>query len=270
MKTILSSAQHGLEGTIDLMAKHWDAGQYQNSYGFVRQFGKDVLAMLAPQPGESILDAGCGTGQLTAEIAQSGANVLGVDASREMIVQARQNFPNLQFAVEDLRELPFEAQFDAVFSNAVLHWVQPAGQAAAAIARALKPGGRFVAELGGCGNVAQIVAAAEGAWKLVADGPPPHSPWYYPTLGEYASLLEFSGLEVTFATLFDRPTPLEGGSEGLARWYDMFGRHWTNALPAEARAGFVAAAVGAASPGLLRDGQWTADYRRLRVTARKL
>jgi trans-aconitate methyltransferase len=249
--------------------KLWDAATYQHSYGFVWQFGKDLVGLLAPEPGESILDAGCGTGQLTSEVARSGATVLGVDASREMIAQARQNFPDLSFAVEDLRNLPFQSEFDAVFSNAVLHWVQPAGKAATAVAAALKPGGRFVAELGGHGNVAQIIAAAEGAWKSVDDGPPPPSPWYYPSIGEYTSLLELCGLETTFATIFDRPTPLEGGEDGLARWLAMFGSNWTNALPPESRAAFIAATVRLAAPALLRDGSWTADYRRLRIVARK-
>jgi len=251
------------------VTQQWNAGLYQQSYGFVWEFGKELLGMLAPRAGESILDVGCGTGQLTAEIARAGAAVVGIDRSPAMIEEARKNFPEVRFHVEDVRALPYDGEFDAVFSNAVLHWVQPAEAAVAAMARALKPGGRLVAELGGRGNVAETIRAAEEAWKSVADGPPPSHPWYYPGVGDYASLLERHGMEVTFALLFDRPTPLEGGAQGLERWYEMFGSHWTAALAPEKRVAFLRAAEEIASVKLLRDGGWTADYRRLRVTARK-
>jgi trans-aconitate methyltransferase len=251
------------------VTQQWNAGLYQQSCGFVWQFGKELLGMLAPQAGESILDLGCGTGQLTAEIASAGAAVLGIDRSPAMIEEARKNFPMVRFQVGDVRTLPYEHEFDAVFSNAVLHWVQPAEAAVAAMARALKAGGRLVVEMGGHGNVAEIIRASEEAWKSVADGPPPVHPWYYPGIGEYASLLERHDLEVTFALLFDRPTPLEGGAQGLEHWYKMFGSHWTGALPEEKRVAFLRVAEEIASAKLQRDGVWTADYRRLRVTARK-
>ncbi|HUK19525.1 MAG TPA: class I SAM-dependent methyltransferase [Bryobacteraceae bacterium] len=251
------------------MSQQWNAGLYQQSYGFVWQFGQELIGMLAPQAGETILDVGCGTGQLTAAIARSGAAVVGIDLSPAMVGQARANFPSLCFRVEDVRALPYDGEFDAVFSNAALHWVQPADAAAAAIARALKPGGRLVAELGGRGNVSQIIRAAEGAWAAVAEGPPPQHPWYYPSIGEYASLLERFGLEVTSAFLFDRPTPLEGDAAGLAHWFEMFGGTWTGALSPEQRPRFLNAAERLAADKLLRDGVWTVDYRRLRVAARK-
>jgi trans-aconitate 2-methyltransferase len=248
------------------MTQQWNADLYQQSHSYVWEFGKDLLAMLAPQPGETILDAGCGTGQLTAEIARTGARVTGIDASASMIDQARRIYPNVAFEIEDVRAMKYDAQFDAVFSNAVLHWVRPPEAAAAAMARALKPGGRLVVEFGGRGNVTEIVRAAEAAWESVADMPAPELPWYYPAIPEYSSMLENCALEVTFAALFDRPTPLEGG---LGRWYEMFGAHWMAALTQEQRAAFVARAEREAAGKLLRDGLWTADYRRLRVMARK-
>ena len=131
----------------------WNAEQYQAGYSFVWQYGRDLLGLLAPQPGERILDAGCGTGQLTAEIAASGAEVTGIDSSAAMIEQARRNAPTVRFEVGDIRHLPYRAEFDAVFSNAVLHWVPEADEAAESFARALKPGGRVVIEMGGRGNV---------------------------------------------------------------------------------------------------------------------
>jgi hypothetical protein len=126
-----------------------------------------------------------------------------------------------------------------------------------------------VAEFGGRGNVAAIIGAAEAAWQSLGAGPLPPRPWFYPSIAEYASLLEGCGLEVTFAALFDRPTPLEGGAQGLARWIEMFGGAWTAALPPEKDAEFRGEAVRLAAPRLLRDGVWIADYRRLRVVARK-
>ncbi|HKE26110.1 MAG TPA: methyltransferase domain-containing protein [Bryobacteraceae bacterium] len=251
------------------MSQQWNAGSYQQNYGFVWQFGRDVLGLLEPKAGERILDVGSGTGQLTAEIAQAGANVTGIDRSAAMVEQARKNFPGIDFRVEDVREIAYDGEFDAVFSNAVLHWVQPAEAAVTAIARALKPGGRLAVELGGHGNVAEIIRASEEALADVTGGAPPESPWYYPGIAEYASLLEHHGLEVTFASLFDRPTPLEGGAAGLERWYEMFCRHWTAGLTTAQREKFVRAAEQLVAHKLLRDGTWTADYRRLRVGARK-
>lgn len=251
------------------MAQQWNAALYQQSHSFVWEFGRDLIGLLAPKPGERILDVGCGTGQLTAEIARSGAEVVGVDSSPAMVEQARSNFPALTFRAEDVRTLVFDGAFDAVFSNAVLHWVQPPDVAAAAMARALKPGGRMVAEFGGHGNIAAMVRATEAAWAAVAGGPPPPSPWYNPSIAEYASLLEQAGLEPTYAVLFDRPTPLEGGPAGLARWYEMFGAHWTSPLGPEQRARLLETAERAAAPQLLQDGGWIADYRRLRIVARK-
>jgi SAM-dependent methyltransferase len=243
------------------MSTDWNPSLYQDRHAFVWQYGRDLIELLAPVAGERILDVGCGTGQITAETANSGADVVGVDRSPAMIEQALANFPAIRFEVQDVRALPYEAGFDAVFSNAALHWVKDAGAAAASIARALKPGGRFVAEFGGKGNVQAILDAV---WHS-ANAPHEH-PWYFPSVGEYASLLEECGLEVGYAVLFDRPTKLEG-VQGLRTWLDMFGTALTEAVPVEQRDGFLAAVERFAAPRLLRDGVWYADYRRLRVRA---
>src|ERR1051325_4868475 len=129
----------------------WDAARYDSAYSFVWERGADLLALLAPQPGERILDLGCGTGHLTAKIAESGAEVVGLDHSTAMIEQARQNHPGLRFEWADAAEFGVPEPFDAVFSNGVLHWVQRPADAAACVWRALKRGGRFVAEFGGKG-----------------------------------------------------------------------------------------------------------------------
>ncbi len=245
----------------------WDARLYQDRHAFVWQLGSSLLELLATRPGERILDLGCGTGQLTAQIAQAGAEVIGLDQSPAMIEEARRHFPDIHFEIADARSLGWTGAFDAVFSNAVLHWIPEAALVAEGIARALKPGGRFVAEFGGKGNVQELIDAVQAALQAIGCAPVA-SPWYYPSVGEYATVLERTGLEVTFATLFDRPTPLEGES-GLRHWFEMFGHHFIAQVPAERRECFFQQLQEAARPTLHREGTWVADYRRLRVLARK-
>jgi SAM-dependent methyltransferase len=253
------------------VAQSWNASLYQNRHSFVWEFGRDLLALLDPQPGERILDAGCGTGQLAAEIARSGAVVTGIDSSADMVDQARANFPAIRFEVHDVCSLPFDGEFDAVFSNAVLHWVTRAGEAAAAMSRALKPGGRLVAELGGRGNIAALLDASDRALRAlgVAD-PERFHPWFYPSVGEYAALLELHGFEVAFATLFDRPTPLDGGDDAIPNWFRMFGARLTEPLSPGQMPEYFRLVRELAAPRLHRDSGWLADYRRLRIAARKI
>ena len=228
------------------------------------------MELLAPQAGERILDIGCGTGQLTAAITRAGAEVIGIDSSPAMIERARGNVPGLRFEVADLTEIEYREEFDAVFSNAVLHWVREADAAAEAIRRALKPGGRFVAEFGGHGNTRMLLEAVWHAMEALGIREPDrYNPWFYPTIGEYAALLERHGLAVTFAVLFDRPTALEGGAQGLSNWLEMFGAQLTATIPDEQRKQFQHLVEQNAAPLLWREGKWWVDYRRLRVVALK-
>jgi trans-aconitate 2-methyltransferase len=243
----------------------WDPALYQDKHAFVWQYGQDLIGLLAPLEGERILDVGCGTGQLTAQIAAAGAEVTGIDSSPAMLAEARKNYPDIRFEAMDVGEMSYDGCFDAVFSNAALHWVRDAEGAAARMARALKPGGRFVAELGGKGNVRRLVDAILRALEAFHI-PAPELPWFYPSVGEYASMLERHGLAVTQATLFDRPTKLDGG---LGGWIAMFRGRWLEAVPAERREAFVRRVEEYAAPALLRDGSWYADYRRLRIVAAK-
>lgn len=248
----------------------WDAALYDRRHSFVYERGADLLALLEPKSGERILDLGCGTGQLTAQIAAAGAQVHGIDASGEMIAQAQQNHPQLSFEIADATRFRAGEPFDAVFSNAVLHWVKPPEDAVRSIAAALKPGGRFVAEFGGRGNVAQIVAAASKAVSAaLARDAGDVNPWYFPSNGEYATLLEQAGLEVRYAVLFDRPTPLEEGEQGMANWLRMFGAPCFAAIRPADRERVLQQAVDHARPALWNGGRWTADYRRLRIVAVK-
>lgn len=248
----------------------WNSGLYDEKHSFVWKMGARVLELLAAQPGERILDVGCGTGHLTAQMAQAGALVTGIDRSPEMIRQAKEKYPDLQFQVMDAREIIFPQPFDAVFSNATLHWIREAERVIAGIARSLRPGGRFVAEFGGEGNTAQFLAAASRAWlRLGLAGALP-LPWFYPSVGEYAGLLERHGFEVTHASLFDRQTPLEDGERGLRNWMEMFGSAFVEGLSDSQREQFNAAVESEARPTLFRDSQWVMDYRRLRIAANRV
>lgn len=243
----------------------WDAQLYDRKHAFVWEHGASLVELLAPEPGERILDLGCGTGHLTARIAEAGAAVVGLDHSPEMLSQARTAYPQLEFVQADARDFAFERPFDAVFSNAVLHWIRPAEQVVGRVRDALKPGGRLVAEFGGRGNVRGIEAALQAAAEslgLRLDMPA----WYFPGLGEYAMLLDTAGLEARFAALFDRPTPLEGPG-GLRDWVAMFARSALDSVPPERREDFLRAVEDGARPMLFRGGTWVADYRRLRVVA---
>ena len=253
-----------------LVPQAWDPALYQSSHSFVWQFGRDLLALLDAKPGERILDAGCGTGQLTAEIARAGAIVTGIDNSPDMIAKARGNFPDLTFEVHDVCHLPYRGEFDAVFSNAVLHWVTHADDAAASIESVLNPGGRFVAELGGHGNIRALLDASDRALlKLGVSDPGRFHPWFYPSIAEYAAILERHGLEVTFAVLFDRMTPLDGGDEAIPNWLRMFGSRLVEALPPDRVRDYHRLTREFAAPALLGAEGWAADYRRLRVVAHR-
>ena len=249
----------------------WNSDLYQSSHSFVWHYGRDLLVPLNARPGERVLDAGCGTGQLTAEIAQFGAEVVGIDASPDMIATARQNFPHVQFEIADATALSYRNEFDVVVSNAALHWVRDQPSAIASIARALKPRGRLVSEMGGRGNLNHLLAAIYRALRQLGVGSPEQlSPWSFPSIGEFAPLLESHGLEVDFAVLFDRATILEGGDRGLRMWLEMFGRFAIEAVAADKRKDFFRLVEECAAPELFHNGVWTIDYRRLRLVAVKV
>lgn len=239
---------------------NWNAASYQDQYSYVWEHGESLLAQLQPQPDEYILDLGCGTGQLTEKIAASGVRVVGIDSDRAMIDRAKANYPHITFQVADAANFHLPNPVDAVFSNAALHWVTQADSAAQCIAQSLKPGGRFVAELGGKGNVQTILVALEKV-----SGREGLNPWYFPSVGEYASLLEKEGLEVVYANLFERPTLLKAG---VAGWLDMFSQRFFADLSDEEWTAIVSA-VEEEVRELYKEGEWVADYRRLRVVAAK-
>jgi trans-aconitate methyltransferase len=248
----------------------WDTELYEGQHSFVWKLGEGLLNALRAQPGERILDIGCGTGQLTAAIAETGATVLGLDSSPEMIGQARQNYPRLQFVLEDAAAMRFDAEFDAIFSNAALHWMLDAEAVVVNMSRALKPGGRLIAEFGGKGNILRIQEAIRhvlaGYDPTLADVQSRH---YFPSVSEYATLLEKHGLEVQSIALFHRPTPL-AGEKGMEQWLRQFAFWEFDPLPVGRKSSAIEQVVDELRPALYNEEGWKADYRRLRVAAVKL
>lgn len=244
----------------------WNVNLYEQKHAFVYEYGKGLIPILQPQPGEHILDLGCGTGHLTHAIAESGARVIGIDSSTSMIETARSTYPQLEFHVADARDFSFASLFDAIFSNATLHWIQEAEQVVQRISASSKPGGRFVAEFGGKGNVATITTAVQQSFQELMHREVDFG-WYFPSIGEYASLLEKHNLDVHSALLFDRPTPLEDGEMGLRNWIHMFGERVFHNVPNDVKQQILARTEEKTRDRLFKNGQWFADYIRLRVMA---
>jgi trans-aconitate methyltransferase len=253
----------------DAIVTKWNAALYDDKLYFVSELGKGVIDLLSPQENEEILDLGCGTGDLTSEIAKFGTKTLGIDSSPEMIRQAQEKYPHLSFAVEDACRYRSKETFDAVFSNAVLHWIKEPEKVIKNIWFNLKPKGRFVAEFGGKGNVALIVQAIEEVLKEAHVEFESRNPWYFPSIGEYSFLLEQNGFRVQYAIHFDRPTPLPGGERGLDHWLDMFTDHFFNGLSGQQRQEMYRKIKERLYGSLYREGSWVADYKRLRILAVK-
>ena len=250
--------------------KTWNAAQYDDKNAFVWKHGRGVIELLAPQSGERILDLGCGTGHLTNQISQAGTEIIGIDKSDTMIEEARRLYPELRFEVADGTDFSFAEPFDAVFSNAAIHWMKDQRAVARCIWNALKHGGRFVAEFGGKGNIASIRKALTAAVTSVGEviNAEPFAR-YYPAIGEYAALLEEQGFRVTYAAHFDRPTKLDNGDLGLRNWLLTFTDNVIESLPPHKRDPVIKDVEQRLRGDLFRDGSWFADYRRLRIAAKR-
>lgn len=245
----------------------WNANLYKSNYAFVFQYGSSLIEWLQPQAGEQILDLGCGTGELTAKLAETGAQVTGLDASASMIESAQRNFPQLDFVVANAASFSLPKQYDAIFSNAALHWMLDKEAVAARMYQHLKPGGRLILEMGAQGNVAGLLQALEQAMQQHGYSYAPF--WYFPSVGEYTSILEQYGFKVQQALYFDRATELADPENGIIDWFDMFGDHFFENMPAATRTAILQQAQESLRPTHFRDGKWVADYVRLRIAAVK-
>lgn len=250
-------------------ANQWNAQLYDTKMGFVSQLGKAVLDLLAPQEGEKVLDVGCGTGDLTAAIAASGAVPVGIDLSPEMIQKAREKYPSLTFVAANAETYRTEQPFDAVFSNAALHWMKNPAAVIESIWLALRPGGRFVAEFGGKGNIQAIFAAISEELANSGIAAAERNPWYYPSIAEYSTLLERQGFTVVYASLFDRPTSLGTDRDALLPWLETFAGPFFHDFSEAAKAQAFRSITERVRPALYKDGNWLVDYKRLRIVAYK-
>jgi SAM-dependent methyltransferase len=245
-------------------ASRWSASDYARHAGFVPALGAPVLALLDPRPGERILDLGCGDGVLTERIVEAGAVVIGVDASEEMIAAAQAR--GLDARLADGQALDFEAEFDAAFSNAALHWMSDAAAVAAGVYRALKPGGRFVGELGGAGNVAILRQGIRDELTARGYSLPARDSQYYPTVEDFSRVYADAGFAAIEANLIPRETDLP---DGVSAWVKTFRAGWLDVagVPDDQRAEVAEAIEQRLAPELRRpDGSWFADYVRLRFT----
>lgn len=245
--------------------QHWDPARYVRNAGFVADLGGPVLGLLAPCAGERILDLGCGDGRLTRRLADFGADVVGIDGSAEQVAAAQA--VGLDARVMDGEALRFSDEFDAVFSNAALHWMRRPAAVIDGVWRALRPGGRFVGEMGGHGNVARITAALVAALDRRGVNGAAAIPWYFPTPEVYGGLLRARGFRVASIELIPRPTPLPGE---IAGWLETFAESFIRQLAPKDRADFIAEVAESLRPILSDEsGTWTADYVRLRFAAWK-
>jgi trans-aconitate methyltransferase len=249
---------------ISMTEQTWNATQYALNGRFVADLAGGVLDLLDPRPAERILDLGCGDGALTAKIAASGANVKGVDSSESMVAAARAMGIDAQVTSADA--LDFNHEFDAVFSNAALHWMRNQDTVLAGVHRALKPGGRFVAEMGGHGNIAAIQVALLAVFSKHGLNAVEAEHNYFPTPASYESRLRHHGFDVNYIELMPRPTPLP--ETGMRGWLETFRRGLFEQLPESEQEAAIKETIQLLKPALCDDlGRWTADYVRLRFLA---
>ena len=248
---------------------NWDARGYSERFSFVHEYGEGVMDLLTAKPGSRVVDLGCGNGALTSKLAERGYDVLGIDASPQMIELARAGAPELTFEQGDAVRFSLDRPAESIFSNAVFHWIDAQEQDALAanLARNLAPGGELVCEFGGHGCAERVHAALERCFEERGLRYP--RTFYFPTVGEHAPLLERHGLRVELAMLFDRPTP-QKSADGLTDWINMFLKKPFEGMDAQAKADILREVNERLRDTLCRDGVWVLDYVRIRIRARKV
>ncbi len=248
----------------------WNPELYKNKHAFVFDYGESLIELLNPQKEERILDLGCGTGELTAKIGQSCPNIIGMDKSVEMIHQAKLDFKGVHYKVGDASDFYFEEKFNAIFSNATLHWVKNYQAAIKCMYNNLLEGGRIVIEFGGKGNVESIVNSlknnlAKRGFNKQAN----LTPWYFPSIGAYSTALENNGFHVTLANHYNRPTKLADNENGIVDWIKMFGKAFFVDVPNDLIEEISNEVQKELKPILFKEDNWFADYKRIRVVAYK-
>lgn len=249
----------------------WNSTLYDTKHAFVSKYGEDVVELLNPRAGEQILDAGCGTGDLANIIYEAGAVVTGIDSSVEMIEKAKQKYPSIDFEVASVTSYIKEDFYDAIFSNATLHWVTDNIKAAECFYKSLKQGGRFVAEFGGKGNVQGVTDAIKNSLtKFGFEQNINLQRWYFPRVATYAKVLEDVGFRITDIHHFDRPTLLKSNESGIKDWVKMFGANFFKGIDKETMEYISDDIQNSLKPSHFSNNEWYADYVRLRVRAVKM
>ncbi|BDD06981.1 class I SAM-dependent methyltransferase [Aureibacter tunicatorum] len=249
----------------------WYAKEYQEKHKYIYQNGKELIKLLNPQKGEKILDLGCGTGELTYEIQQLGAETIGIDLSPEMITRAKHKFPEMNFRQVPAEKMSYHHSFDAVFSNETIHWVTNQIQLTSKIYNALKQNGRFIAEFGSRGNCRKTIQAIK---KMLVKLNKPERieliQWYFPSISSYTDLLEAYGLEVRYAEIFDHPTVMEDPDRGVIEWLHSFADYLFGGYSYDEKEVIFAEIQESLKNSNFREGKWYLDYKRMRVSAIKL
>ncbi len=258
-----------MKETENKIVKKWNSELYSQKHSYVFKYGEDLLNLLQTKPGEKILDLGCGTGHLTNLIAKAGADVLGIDSSKEMIKLAKQNYPGLVFELKNAADFSFEKKFDAVFSNAVLHWILQKEDVIDCVYDNLKNGGRFILEMGGKDNIKRVINAlrkilSENGFKSNSE----IEMWYFPSVGEYSSLLEKKGFRITYAAHFDRDTYLNE-NDTIEDWLEMFAKNFFDGINLNEKKKLLKLISNELYETNVKEGKWFIDYKRLRIAAIK-
>lgn len=243
----------------------WNAREYTDDFQFVHRYGESVMELLTAPEGSLVIDLGCGNGALTQKLQERGYRVIGLDASADMLAQARKLHPELTFAQADAVTFSLDRKADAVFSNAVFHWIDDQEGLIANLAENIRPGGELVFEFGGKGCAETVHAALERAFRKRGYVYP--RTFYFPTIGEYAPMLERNGFRVEYAVLFDRFTEQ---TNGVAEWISMFDRQAFAGVPEPEWDGIIQEAAEDCRSRLYVDGKWYVDYVRIRMRARRI
>ena len=243
----------------------WNAALYDKKHNFVAEYGKGLLQYIPEKPEQRILDLGCGTGILTAQLAEICSYVLGVDSSQDMIEKATEQYKKIDFRVCDALELPFEKEWDIVFSNAVFHWINDHNKLLQNIYKVLKPNGLLICEFGAYGNIAKIENAFASVLKEL--GYDYHPKFNFPTAESFGKLLTANHFFIDTIYDYDRPTPLKDSEKGLSNWIKQFFAVDLASFSEKEQDTIFHKVEELLKPTLWNGKEWIADYRRLRVVA---